>query len=145
MMRQYERCLSIVLAEDVSFTEMMTKTGNAFNIEMSYKDDKGRFIARAQFQNYHIELIDKIDMISELLCDVHYTLDISVEPEKYPEQEFTQQIIDILQKNTIRWSCMKLITLDHSKRYTIKNSSYDCDACDLKCAEANSHSMSGAG
>ncbi|HHV7381743.1 TPA: hypothetical protein ACUNBZ_001341 [Escherichia fergusonii] len=81
MMRQYERCLSIVLAEDVSFTEMMTKTGNAFNIEMSYKDDKGRFIARAQFQNYHIELIDKIDMISELLFDDHYTLDISVEPE----------------------------------------------------------------
>ena len=103
-MKINERWLTFVLIDsNNSFEEMLTKIELAFKCKLSCKDEKGRYIARAELDNFSIAVIDKIDRLSELLCDEHYTLEITIISDKYFNSKFENYIKEILTNNFIQW------------------------------------------
>jgi hypothetical protein len=98
------RWLTFVLVDNnESFQEIQAKIASAFQCKLSCKDEKGRYIARAKLANFSIAVIDKIDMLSELLCDEHYTLEITVISDEYFNSEFESYIKKILTNHFIQW------------------------------------------
>ena len=103
-MNIYQRWLTFVLIDsNNSFEEMLTKIELAFKCKLSCKDEKDRYIARAELDNFSIAVIDKIDRLSELLCDEHYTLEITIISDKYFNSKFENYIKEILTNNFIQW------------------------------------------
>ncbi|NUF50465.1 hypothetical protein [Gilliamella sp. ESL0250] len=103
-MNIHKRWLTFVLVDNNnSFKEMLAKIEQAFKCKLSCKDEKGRYIARAELDNFSIAVIDKIDRLSELLCDEHYTFEITIISDKYFNSKFESYIKEILTNNFIQW------------------------------------------
>lgn len=98
-----KRWLRFVLLEDCSFTDLLTKIAKAFNVELSVEDDEGRYVAKGDFSFYSIELVDRFDRLSDLLCDDKYTFDIIITSDDYFNSSFEHSIKKILDKNSIKW------------------------------------------
>lgn len=103
MMNIHKRWLSFVLVDDSSFDELLTKIEQAFKHKLSCKDDDGRYIAKAEFDDFSIKVIDKIDRLSELLCDENYTLEITITSDEYFNTNFENHVKGILSNNAIQW------------------------------------------
>lgn len=102
-MNTQKRWLSVVLVDDSSFDELLTKIEQAFKHKLSCKDDEGRYIAKAEIDGFSIKVIDKIDRLSELLCDENYTLEITITDNEYFNSNFEDYIKGILNNNAIQW------------------------------------------
>lgn len=102
-MNTYKRWLSFVLVDNSSFEELLTKIELAFKQKLSCEDDEGRYIAIANFDGFSIKVIDKIDRLSEFLCDDHYTLEITINTDGYFNYNFENHIKEILTNNSIHW------------------------------------------
>lgn len=102
-MNIHKRWLSFVLVDDGSFDELLTKIEQAFKHKLSYMDDEGRYIAKAEFDDFSIKVIDKIDRLSELLCDENYTLEITITSDEYFNANFENHVKGILSNNAIQW------------------------------------------
>lgn len=98
-----KRWLTFVLSDDGSFDELIIKTELAFKHKLICIDDEGRYIASADLDEFSIKLIDKVDRLSELLCDEDYTLKITICSEEYFNDEFEEYIKKILHENGIQW------------------------------------------
>ncbi|MEM8323546.1 hypothetical protein Q4S25_09705 [Morganella morganii] len=103
MMNTYKKWLSFVLVDDNSFSELLTKIERSFKQRLSCEDDEGRYIATAKFDGFKIKVIDKIDRLSELLCDDNYTLEITIYTEEYFNSSFENYIKEILNSNGLQW------------------------------------------
>lgn len=97
------RWLSFVLIDDSTFDELVIKIERAFKHNLICVDDEGRYIASAELDSFCIKVIDKIDRLSEFLCDDHYTLEIAISSDKHFNFEFEKHIKEILNKNSVQW------------------------------------------
>ncbi|WP_046228003.1 hypothetical protein [Paenibacillus dauci] len=102
-MYTHNRLLSFVLLEDVPFEHILTRVAAAFQINLSYEDYKGRYIAKAYLPGYHLEVVDRVDRLSEMLCDEYHVLHIRIDSDDYFNCAFEQQIKQILKNGNIRW------------------------------------------
>ncbi|EAW8146614.1 hypothetical protein DPE81_19620 [Salmonella enterica subsp. enterica] len=102
-MNLHKRWLTFVLSDDGSFDELIIKTEQAFKHKLICIDDEGRYIASADLDEFSIRVIDKVDRLSELLCDEHHTLEIVINSERYFNYEFEEYIKKILHENEIQW------------------------------------------
>ncbi|EEC5265557.1 hypothetical protein JK365_00210 [Salmonella enterica subsp. enterica serovar Ceyco] len=102
-MNLHKRWLTFVLSDDGSFDELIIKTEQAFKHKLICIDDEGRYIASADLDEFSIRVIDKVDRLSELLCDEHHTLEIVINSERYFNYEFEEYIKKILHENGIQW------------------------------------------
>lgn len=99
----HKRWLSFVLVDDSSFDELIAKIEQVFKHNLSCEDDGGRYIAEAEFDGFSIKVIDKIDRLSELLCDENYTLEITITSDKYFNVNFENHVKGILSNHAIQW------------------------------------------
>lgn len=83
-----KRWLNFVLSDDGGFDELIIKTEQAFKHKLICIDDEGRYIASADLDEFSIRVIDKVNRLSELLCDEDYTLKITIYSERYFNHEF---------------------------------------------------------
>lgn len=97
------RWLRFVLLDDCSFADLLIKLSIAFNQQFLMRDDKGRYIAEANFDNYKVIVVDKVDRLSEILCDDNYTLDVVIDSDGYINASFEGMIKNILSKHAIKW------------------------------------------
>lgn len=58
--------------EGLLFEEVISKLSQLFNKDFSIIDDKGRYIANADFGIYTVNIIDKFYRLSDYLCDDNY-------------------------------------------------------------------------
>ena len=98
-----KRWLSFILVDDSSFDELLTKIEQAFKHKLYCKDDAGRYIAKAELDGFSIKVIDKVDRLSELLCDENYTLEITITYDEYFNSNFENHVKGILSNNAIQW------------------------------------------
>ncbi|MBD2786197.1 hypothetical protein ID858_15830 [Xenorhabdus sp. DI] len=113
-----KRRLGIVLDVNSSFEDLVYKVSQAFNISLSIKDDKGRYIATGNLTKYKITVVDKEDRQSELLCDEHYTLELDMENEN-DNYEYESEILNILFEANIKWIKGVWNALNKQERYKI--------------------------
>lgn len=97
------RWLRFVLFVDCSFADLLIKLSIAFNQQFLMRDDKGRYIAEADCNNYKVIVVDKVDRLSEMLCDDHYTLDVVINSDGYFNASFEGMIKYILRRHAIKW------------------------------------------
>ncbi|ANF96606.1 hypothetical protein AR543_11720 [Paenibacillus bovis] len=102
-MHTSHQVLGFVLLEDVPFEQLLTRLSEAFQISLPYEDYKGRYIAKAYLSGYHLEVEDRVDRLSELLCDEYHVLNIRIDSNEYFNCAFEQHIKQILKKGEIRW------------------------------------------
>lgn len=99
-----ERHLSIILLEDVAFKMLVHKVEKTFNISLPYKNIKGRFIAEGRTANYKISVIDRIDDLSDELCDEHHVLNVTVTfNNPLHLEKIENEIKSKLGKENIKW------------------------------------------
>lgn len=89
------------ISEDIAFCDLMTKVESAFCVKLLCLDDEGRYIAKGISRLCSIELVDKTDRSSELLCDDHYILKLGVICDKYSDDFFEENMKKILYINNI--------------------------------------------
>ncbi|KEA51383.1 hypothetical protein DT73_18690 [Mangrovibacter sp. MFB070] len=102
-MNTKKRWLSFVLTSNDSFDELLIKIQQAFKCKLSSEDDEGRYIAKARLGGFSIKVIDRVDRLSELLCDENYTLEIEITSDEYFNYDFEKNIRKILNDNSILW------------------------------------------
>lgn len=96
--------LDIVLLEDLPFEDLVKKIEKVFNVSLPYENKKGRYIAEGQKGKYKIELIDRYDDLSELLCDEHHILALSIHfEEEFNYIAIENEIKKLLKNNDIKW------------------------------------------
>ncbi|MBD1229598.1 hypothetical protein [Xenorhabdus griffiniae] len=117
MYTEKTRQLNFVLLEDIPFEELIPKLEKAFNINLPYKDIKGRYIAKAKLQEFDIELVDRIDQLGDFLCDDYHVMYIIVDSDKYFNFEFENKITSILKDGKIKWRYATWSKLEDSEHW----------------------------
>ncbi|WP_268848985.1 hypothetical protein [Flavobacterium aestivum] len=95
--------LSIVLLEDISFEELISKIEKVFNTPLPFKNEKGRFVAKSETENFKITVIDRYDDLSEMLCDDYHTLELTFEYKESLDYMANENLIKEILKKTIKW------------------------------------------
>jgi len=96
--------LSIVLLEDLPFTDLMPKIEKALNLKLPYENHKGRLIGKCVIGDYEYSLIDKIDELGEFLCDETHTLDLRVNfKEPFDYKKLEEEFFIKLKEGNISW------------------------------------------
>jgi hypothetical protein len=96
--------LDIVLLEDLLFVDLVKKIEKVFNVSLPYKNKKGRYIAEGQKSRYKIKLIDRFDDLSELLCDDHHILTLSIPFEvEFNYIVIENEVVKLLKNYDIKW------------------------------------------
>lgn len=99
-----KKILSIVLLEDDLFEKLVCKMENVFGIRLPYENKKGRFIAEGDTAIYKVILVDRVDDLSDLLCDEHHTLDIHIDmDESFNYEKYEEDVVTKLKNGEIRW------------------------------------------
>ncbi len=103
MIIQEGRQLGILLLEDISFELLVLKVEKAFGIYFSSYDDKGRYVAKGNLNDYSVEVVDKIDRLSEILCDDNYLINIKINSDRLFNAQFENNIKKLLKIGGIKW------------------------------------------
>lgn len=103
-MLNIKRWLSFVLAEDMPFCDLILKLEKVFGVSLPYKDDKGRYIAKAKLTDYEVQVIDRVDRVAEILCDEHHVLEFIITNDDFFTTEFEGDIKSFLNANQVKWS-----------------------------------------
>jgi len=98
-----KRWLSFVLESDCLFEELVSKFSKLFNKHFSIIDDEGRYIAVADIEFYTANIIDRVDRLSDYLCDDNYVFEVIIENDALFNHEFQDDIKSILSKGNIKW------------------------------------------
>lgn len=98
-----KRWLSFVLDSACLFEELVSKFSDVFNKHFSITDDEGRCIAVADIGIYTVNIIDKIDRLSDHLCDDNYVFEVIIEDDALFNHQFEATIKIILSKGNIKW------------------------------------------
>lgn len=99
----FKKWLSFVLVDNSSFEDLVKKIELAFDKKLSCEDDEGRYIATAICNGFTLKVIDKIDRLSDFLCDENYTLEILINNEDYFSSTFENHIKRILHIYSLKW------------------------------------------
>lgn len=103
-MLNIKRWLSFVIEDDVPFKELILKLEKIFGINLPYKDDKGRYIAKAKLADYEIQVIDRVDRLDEILCDDNHVIEFIIMNDDLFTVEFEKKIKKFLDANNIKWN-----------------------------------------
>ncbi len=103
MIIQEGRQLGILLLEDISFEQLVLKVEKAFGIYFSSYDDKGRYVAKGNLNDYSVEVVDKIDRLSEILCDDNYVINIKINSDRLFNAQFENNVKKLLKIGGIKW------------------------------------------
>lgn len=95
--------LAFKIHEDLSFFEIIERIELAFKQSLSCRDDEGRYIARKKFDEFSMEVMDKIDRSSELLCDEHSVIYIRLHSDEQFNKCFEHAIKKALCSVKIKW------------------------------------------
>ena len=115
---EYQKILSIVLTDNISFEDITNKIAFAFNIKLQTVNDDGRLLSVGETEKYKVIVIDKYDDLSDLLCDENHVLDIEVYKDIYQEKEILEEeILSILKYNKISWERGIWISADANNGY----------------------------
>ena len=98
-----KRWFSFVLDSGCLFEELVSKFSDVFNKHFSIIDDEGRYIAVADIGIYTVNIIDKIDRLSDHLCDDNYVFEVIIEDDALFNHHFEATIKSILSKGNIKW------------------------------------------
>ncbi|ELY2857129.1 hypothetical protein ACMSZT_003200 [Cronobacter dublinensis] len=98
-----KRWFSFVLDSGCLFEELVSKFSDVFNKHFSIIDDEGRYIAVADIGIYTVNIIDKIDRLSDHLCDNNYVFEVIIEDDALFNHQFEATIKSILSKSNIKW------------------------------------------
>ncbi|EOV8837288.1 hypothetical protein ACNY9Y_003277 [Cronobacter dublinensis] len=98
-----KRWLSFVLESDCLFEELVSKFSKLFNKNFYIIDDEGRYIAVADIEFYIANIIDRVDRLSDYLCDDNYVFEVIIENDALFNHEFEGDIKSILSKGNIKW------------------------------------------
>ncbi|MFJ7839567.1 hypothetical protein FC756_09070 [Lysinibacillus mangiferihumi] len=99
-----KKYLSVVLLEDIPFEDLVHKMEKTFGIQLPYNNKKGRNIAEGSTDVYQILIIDRIDELSEVLCDENHTLEIQINPNVAFDYEKIESDLKMRFKNNkINW------------------------------------------
>ena len=98
-----EKKINIVLLEDIPFNELIIKLEKVFNTSLPYKNEKGRLIGRSEIDDFKISVIDRYDDLSEILCDEHHTLEITITYTGLINYEKHESEIKGILNNIIKW------------------------------------------
>lgn len=102
-MKKHFKELIFDLYDQILYKELVSKLESIFEINLSCVDDEGRYFSYGETKDFDVEVIDKIDRSSELLCDDHYVLVVGIFSEKYFNNEFEKYIKDILYSSGVKW------------------------------------------
>ncbi|EJC1154361.1 hypothetical protein ACLF30_003749 [Cronobacter sakazakii] len=102
-MKNKKRWLSFVLEDDCLFEELVSKFSRLFNKHFSIIDDEGRYIASADAGIYTVNIIDKIDRLSDYLCDDNYVFEVIIRDDALFNLKFEDEIKNILSKGNVKW------------------------------------------
>jgi hypothetical protein len=95
--------LALVLQEDISFEELISKIEKVFNVSLPFKNEKGRFVAKSEVENFRIKVIDRYDDLSGFLCDEYHTLELTFNYEEAFDYVTNENQIKRYLKNNIEW------------------------------------------
>ncbi|MEC0090853.1 hypothetical protein [Paenibacillus macquariensis] len=99
-----KKILRIVLLEDDLFKNLVCKMEKVFGIRLPYENKKGRFISEGDTATYKVILVDRIDDLSDMLCDEHHTLDIHIDMDKsFNYEKYEEDVVKKLENGKIRW------------------------------------------
>lgn len=73
--------LRLLIDDDCSFEQLLTKLAQAFNTAFAYKNDSG--IAKAKLDDFTIMVYDKIDRIFDIVLSPSYILTFMITGNKY--------------------------------------------------------------
>ncbi|ELY4609806.1 hypothetical protein ACI5CP_002665 [Cronobacter turicensis] len=102
-MKNKKRWLSFVLEGECLFEELVSKFSQLFNKHFAVIDDEGRYIAIADTGRYTVNIIDKVDRLSDYLCDDNYVFEVIIKDDLLFNHKFEGEIKDILSKGDIKW------------------------------------------
>ena len=95
--------MSFKLRVETNFNEIKAKVENAFGMNLNCIDDEGRYVAKGGNEIFNVELVDKYDRSSELLCDDHYVLDVILKKDKYFNRLFEEDVKRKIANEHIEW------------------------------------------
>lgn len=98
-----DRCLSVVLLEDIDFSELVGKVEVAFGVNLAIKDKEGRCIAEGGADGFYIEVVDRVDRLGDFLSDDNHVVDIFVVSDEHFNSEFEDKIKSIFKRGGIKW------------------------------------------
>ncbi|HIE4324692.1 TPA: hypothetical protein ACXM6M_003161 [Serratia marcescens] len=86
------RQLGILLLEDIPFDKLLIKLERAFGFSLPCEDDKGRYVAKAELDDYNIEVIDRVDRLGDVLCDDNHVIDVKIKSNDFFNPDFERKI-----------------------------------------------------
>ncbi|MCC9019925.1 hypothetical protein [Flavobacterium lipolyticum] len=95
--------ISIVLLENISFEELILKIEKAFNVFLSVKNEKGRFVSKFDTEKFKVKVIDRYDDLDEILCDDYHTLELTFTNKESFDYITNENLIKEILKNNIKW------------------------------------------
>ncbi|RQZ42276.1 hypothetical protein DIE16_02620 [Burkholderia sp. Bp9090] len=104
MISKRSRCLSVVLLEDVDFLGLVGKIESAFGVRLSVKDEKGRYIADWDGNDFSIEVVDRVDRLGDFLSDENHVVDVFIESDENFNEKFEGKIKSIFRNGGVAWS-----------------------------------------
>lgn len=97
------RQLGILLLEDIPFDKLLIKLERAFSVSLPCEDDKGRYVAKAELDDYNIEIIDRVDRLGDVLCDDNHVIDVKMKSNDFFNPDFERKIKKILRDGDVKW------------------------------------------
>ncbi|PHM35991.1 hypothetical protein Xmau_04392 [Xenorhabdus mauleonii] len=108
--------ISILMPFSGSFNELVKVIELILRCDLSIKDMDGRYVAEGNINKYKIQLVDKEDRSLEILSDEYHTLSFYL----YDNCENDiNEIINILNKNTVIWDKAILIDIKEEGDYRV--------------------------
>ncbi|MEJ5054700.1 hypothetical protein [Sphingobacterium sp. MYb382] len=99
----YTKTVDIVLLEDIPFKELLPKIEKVFKTSLPFENKKGRHIAKSCVQYLNVEVIDRYDDLSGLLCDDYHTLVLTFFYEGSLDYLEKEKYVKEILKNLIMW------------------------------------------
>lgn len=97
------RQLGILLLEDIPFDKLLIKLERAFGVSLPCEDDKGRYVAKAELDDYNIKVIDRVDRLGDVLCDDNHVIDVKIKSNDFFNPDFERKIKKILRDGDVKW------------------------------------------
>lgn len=95
--------LAFIVKESILFDSLVVKVEQAFKLKLISKDDEGRYIARGNVDGFDVEIVDKIDRLSEILCDENCVIYIRIRSNDFFNNDFEKYLKTQLYKYGIEW------------------------------------------
>lgn len=80
------------ISKNIAFGDLMSKVASVFGAKLLCLDNDGKYIAKEVSRLCSVELVDKTDRSSELLCEDNYILKLGVICDTYSDDFFEENM-----------------------------------------------------